>query len=126
MNKKHISLWLKESILEQCVVNQQLSDCKTRSEYIEKAIEFYNAYLHSKNNEEYIGKVFLSSMDGRLSMTEDRLARLLFKQAVEIAKLFRFMVMGFNLSPEEIDKIHYDCIQEVKKINGAIRYPYSE
>jgi len=123
MDKKHISLWLNQDTLKQCEVNMRLTNCKTRSEYLEKAIEFYNAFLHSENNEKYISKIFISTLNGRLESTENRIANILYKQAVEISKLFHFLAMAFQMSPEDMDKIHYECVQEVKKINGAIKYP---
>lgn len=126
MNKKHISLWLKSDILKQCEVNMQLTNSKTRSAYLEKAIEFYNAFLHSKNNENYISKIFLSTLDGKLETTENRIAGMLFKQAVEISKLFHLLAMAFEMSPEDVDKLHYKCVQEVKKINGSIKYPFGK
>ena len=34
------------------------------------------------------------------------------------------MVRGFNLNPEDVDDLHTGCVDEVKTINGAIRFPY--
>ena len=48
----------------------------------------------------------------------------MFKQAVETAKVFWLVVRGLNINPEDVNDLHLDCVEEVKTINGAIRFPY--
>ena len=55
---------------------------------------------------------------------ERRIARQMFKQAVKTAKIFWLVVKGFNIEPEDLDDFHTDCVEEVKRINGAIRFPF--
>ncbi len=126
MSKFQVTTFLRPEVMKDCEINMKTSGCKSKSAYIEKAVEFYNGFLHAENNKDYIAKILLTTVDGRMELTEERIARILFKQAVEISKLFHFLAIGFKMSPEDIDKIHYDCVQEVKKINGAIKYPYKE
>ena len=123
MSKKHISLWLEPDILKECEINMQLEGCKTRSEYLERAIAFYNGFLHEQNNEEYVSRVILSTVEGILKGTEDRMARLMFKQAVELAKIFKIISLAFETSDETLDELHFECVKEVKKLNGALRPP---
>ena len=52
------------------------------------------------------------------------MSRLMFKQAVEIAKVFWLVVKGFHINPEDVDDFHTDCVEEVKRINGAIKFPF--
>ena len=124
MEKKHISLWLDAEILNNCDANQKLTKAKNRSEFFEEALKFYNGYLHDKNNAEYINQKVVNTMHGMIESLERRLARQLFKQAVETAKIFWLVVKGFNIEPEDVDDFHNDCVEEVKRINGAIRYPF--
>ena len=124
MDKKHISLWLDTEILNNCDANQKLTKAKNRSEFFEEALKFYNGYLHDKNNAEYINQKVVNTMHGMIESLERRLARQLFKQAVETAKVFWLVVKGFNIEPEDVDDFHNDCVEEVKRINGAIRYPF--
>lgn len=124
MAKKHISLWLEEDVLKKCDANIKLSKLKNRSEFIETAVEFYNGYLHNQVNESFIGKTLMKIFQSTMDSFERRMARQMFKQAVEVAKVFWLVVRGFNLNPEEVDDLHTDCVEEVKTINGAIRFPY--
>ena len=124
MAKKHISLWIDEEVLEKCDANIKLSKLKNRSEFIETAVEFYNGYLHNQINESFIGKTLMKSFQSTMDSFEKRMARQMFKQAVEVAKVFWLVVRGFNLNPEDVNDLHTDCVEEVKTINGAIRFPY--
>lgn len=125
MAKSHISIWLTNEKIKECDANMKITNCKSRSEYIEKAVEFYNGYLHDQNNEIYICNAVNSTISGMLNSFEKRMARMMFKQAVETSKLFWLCVKGFNYEPEDVDDLHYDCIEEVKRINGAINFPFN-
>ena len=121
--KTHVSAWIKNRNLKEISANMKLIDCESRSEYIDMAVEHYNGYLH-KNNEDYINQKVVRTMHGLIDSLERRLSRQLFKQAVETAKVFWLVVKGFNIEPEDVDDFHNDCVEEVKRINGAIRYPF--
>jgi len=124
MAKKHISLWLEEDVLKKCDANIKLSKLKNRSEFIETAVEFYNGYLHNQVNESFIGKTLMKIFQSTMDSFEKRMARQMFKQAVEVAKVFWLVVRGLGLNPEDVDDLHSDCVEEVRTINGAIRFPY--
>lgn len=124
MEKKHISIWIDETQLKECEANRKILECKSRSDFIEQAITFYNAYLHDKNNEAYISRTLNNTLQGMMNSFERRMSRQMFKQAVEIAKIFWLMVRIFNIEPESVDEFHVDCVEEVKRINGAIRFPF--
>lgn len=123
MAKKHISFWIEEKDLKECESNIKISDCKNRSEYIAQAVKFYNGYLHDKNNEEYINRKLMDSLEKMMEKFENRTARLMFKQAVENAKIFWLLVKEFEVNLHDVDTLHESCVDEVKKINGAIQYP---
>jgi len=126
MSKCQVTTFLRPEVMQDCEINMKTSGCKSKSAYIEKAVEFYNGFLHAKNNKDYIAEILITTIDGRMAVSEDRIARLLFKQAVEISKLFRFLSMAFQMSPEDMDAIHYECVKEVKKMNGSIQYPMAK
>ena len=62
---------------------------------------------------------------GMLDSFERRMARQLFKQSVEISKIFWLIVKEMDINPEDADTLHASCTDEVKKINGAIQFPYN-
>ena len=124
MTKKHISFWIDEADLNECEANVIASKYKSRSDYIAEAVKFYNGYIHNKNNEEYINQNLKDSLADMMKKFENRTARLMFRQAVEISKIFWLMVKQYNIDYTHADTLQKSCIEEVKKINGAIQYPF--
>ena len=124
MAKKHISFWIEDKDLKECDANVITSNCKSRSDYVAEAVKFYNSYLHNKNNEDYINQNLKDSLAGMMKKFENRTARLMFKQAVETSKIFWLLIKQFGINYENADTLHKSCIEEVKKINGAIQYPF--
>ena len=76
---KHISIWIPDSLLKECDINQIRYDVKTRSEFVVQALEFYNAYLFNRHISEYVNVEILNRMEGMLDSLEDRIGRQMFK-----------------------------------------------
>ena len=124
--KKHISFWIEEEDLKELDANIELNSAKSRSEYVANAVKFYNGYMHDKNNEEYINSKVINSLEKMMTSLENRMARQLFKQSVEICKVFWLVVKGFDLDADDVIEFHEDCVEEVKRINGAIEIKHSK
>ena len=122
MSKQHISSWIKNSNLKECEINMKSIGCNSRSDYIDKVVEFYNGYIHNKNNEDYVNKNVVNTVQALLDSFEKRMARLMFKQSVEISKIFWLIVKEMEIEPEDADTLHASCVDEVKKINGAMNH----
>ena len=106
-----------EDVLSKCDANIKIAKVKNGS-------EFYNGYLHGQNNESYMGTTLMNTFQSTMNNLEKRMSRQMFKQAVEPSKLFWLMVRWLNINPEDVDDLHYECVDEVKRINGAINFPY--
>ena len=55
--KRKFALWIKQSTMERIEKEYKADDCRSKSEFIEKAVLFYLGYLSSKDNEEYFSSV---------------------------------------------------------------------
>lgn len=126
MEKKHISLWIDDEILKSSDEIIKTGASKNRSEYFEEALKFYNSYLTGHNYEDYISKTLLKVFQGTMDSFEKRMVRQLFKQSVEISKIFWLIIKELDIDPEDANTLHADCVVEVKKINGAIQFPHKQ
>ena len=97
----------------------------TRTEYVTKALEFYNEYLKVKDSEEYINDKILGRMEAMLSNLENRIGRQMFKLIVESAKICRILFDHLELDFDDFDELHEKCVKEAKHLNGAITFPSS-
>ncbi len=92
------------------------------SEFIEKAILFYIGYLSQQDNLNYISPMITETVKAQINGTEQRLAHLLFKGAVELGKMTHLLAVANNVEDETLRQLLVMCINEVRKINGAIDY----
>lgn len=90
------------------------------SEFIEKAILFYIGYLSQQDNLNYISPMITETVKAQINGTEQRLALLLFKVAVELGKLTHLLAAANDVDDETLRQLLVMCINEVRKINGAI------
>ena len=97
-------------------------NCSTRTEFIEKAVRFYLGYLNEESGINYISPMITETVKAEIKGTEQRLARLMFKVAVELGKLSHMLAAVNEIDEETLRDLHTMCINEVRKINGIINY----
>ena len=74
-NKKKFALWIHPSAMEKVERLYQLDNCRSKSEFIEKAINFYCGYLTAENYKEYFPEVIVSTVQGALDSFENRMPK---------------------------------------------------
>ncbi|WP_343246993.1 hypothetical protein [Diplocloster hominis] len=97
-------------------------NCKSKSEFIEKAVLFYIGYLKQENNVDYLAPIIKTLIEGLIGQTEERLSKLLFKVSVELAKLSNILAATQEIDDETLKRLQQKCVQEVRKINGMLTY----
>ena len=119
--KQRYTIWLTKDAIEKSDAGTQLDGLPSRSDFIEKAIHFYSGYIFAERHADFLSDVVLDSMKGLVSATENRLARMLFKVAVELAKLEQMLATVNDMDKETMQRLHVRCVQDVKRINGILR-----
>ena len=89
--------------------------------FIENAINFYLNYLSANNAGMFLPSSVQSYLDGRLDQFEDRMASLLFKQAVELDQGVSVLADCVHLDKEYLRKKHAESVARVKKLNGHLQ-----
>lgn len=95
---------------------------RSRSEFISEAIEFYIAWLHSEETSKVLTPALESVISGRIGDTENRIARVLFKQSVELAMLMHVVAATHAVRPEDLEALRKMCVGEVSKVNGKFHF----
>lgn len=83
--KRRFQLWIKPSTLNLAEQFYRQDNCASKSEYIEKAVLFYSGYLSSNQSQDYLAQIIPTTMKGIVDESSNRMGRLLFKIAVELA-----------------------------------------
>ena len=60
--KRKFALWVRESTLDRVKELYQEDNCKSQSEFIEKAVLFYTGYLISERNKSYLSPIITSTL----------------------------------------------------------------
>lgn len=121
-DKTRFALYAKNSTLDMVTSMYKDDNCRSKSEYIEKAIIFYSGYLSSNKNSKYLPNVVTSTVKATVEESEDRLARILFKLAVELAVTMNVVAYTNDISQETLSRVRGECVDEVKRLNGTFSF----
>lgn len=120
-NKERTAVWLYPDTMERLDSWLTKDNCKSRSEFIEKALGFYMGYLGTEDISSYLSKALLSSIQGTLQKTENRVANNLFRLSVEISMMMHLLATTLDITDEELHRLRGRCVAEVKRTRGKIR-----
>ena len=96
------------------------ADCRSRNEFINKAIRHYIAYLQKENDNEFLTPALESVLSGMIGDAENRLSRIIFKLATEMSMMFHFTASTYDVTEDDIDQLRKYCVDEVSRLNGNI------
>ena len=97
-------------------------NCLSQNEFIEKAIHFYVEHLSAQSSTSFLPSALVSALRATIKGSEDRIARLLFKLTVEVSMMMHVLALGLELNVNQLDDLRWQCVQEVKKVNGTISF----
>ena len=120
--KIRIPLWIYPSTDGEVENTYESDNCRSKSEFIEKAIQFYLGYLKQERNVNYLSPRITSTVEAVINGTEQRLSRNLFKIAVELGKISHTIAAANDVDEETLRELHAMCVDEVRHINGTISF----
>lgn len=98
------------------------TNARSRSEFISDALEFYIAWLHSEETGKVLTPALESVIGAKIKDTENRIARVLYKQSVELAMLMHVVAATHMVRPEDMESLRKMCVNEVSKVNGKFHF----
>lgn len=116
------ALWVNRDAIDLVKVNYKSDNCKTQSEYIEKAIRFYTGFLHTQNALDFLPSVLSSILLGTMDNFGDRIGKLLFKQAVECNITNHILAADTDIDIPTYEKLRGRSVREVRETNGKISF----
>ena len=100
----------------------EVDNCQSQNEFVEKALRFYCGYVSASNSLEVLPPLLASAIRGSIQDTENRIARLLFKMAVELDMVMNVVAGGFKVGDDKLEQLRARCVQEVKRTSGTITF----
>ena len=122
MTKEKMAVYFQPETMRKIEQEYREDNCSSKTEFIEKAVRFYIGYLRQQEEVNYLSQLITETVKAQIKGTEQRLARLIFKVAVELGKLSHMTAAINDVDDETLDKLHAMCVNEVRRINGIIDY----
>lgn len=120
--KTRKAFYIEDDIIKQIDALFLQANVKSRNEFLNQALKFYIGYLTSEKIENYMLSTISSVMHSTVKDSENRMARAMYKLAVETSKLSHVIAYSHGVDEEALRKLQAKCTDEVKRINGAITF----
>jgi len=120
--KTRIPLWLYPSTVEMVDKAFPEDNCKSRSDFLEKAAEFYCGYISADSAVRFLPAALTSSVSAAVQSSENRMARLLFKLAVEMSMMMNVVAAGADLDDVNLQRLRGKCVEDVKRSIGSVNF----
>ena len=120
--KRRTAVWLDPNVIQRMDGWLEADNCKTRSEFIEKALRFYMGYLATEDTSAYLSRALVDTLRGILRDNTNRLSTMLFKWCVELNMMGHTIAAHFRADPVNRRELRAYAVDEVKRTNGKIRF----
>ena len=120
--KRKFALWINKDTIDRAKQSYKDDNCSSASEFIEKAILFYLGYLSSQENQDYLAQVIPSTVKSIMDESANRMGRLLFKMAVEMAVSENILAAVCDVNQIDLTHLRGQCVQEIRKTNGLLSF----
>ena len=95
-------------------------NCRSKNEFVEKAINFYVNYLETQDNQSLLPTVLQATLDGRLGRLEDHIARREFTREVELDLLIGIIADAVEVDRDDLKRRRAVSVRNVRATNGLI------
>lgn len=120
--KVNLHICIEEESMKKLNSFYKLVGCKTRSQFIEQAIDYYSGYKLSKEMSTYISTAITESINRPIQSFENRISKILFKYAVEQALLMNVIAAFHNVDKKQINVIRGQCVEAIKQTKGKFDF----
>ena len=119
-NKDRLNFRMKPETAEKLEHWYKADHCRSRNEFVEKAVNYYADALAAENSTT-LPLAIQTAIDGRLKLLEDRMAAILYKQAVEIDMALSILLQSVNVDEAVLRQERAKSIATIKRTHGRLR-----
>lgn len=121
-DKRKFALWLYPETLDKIGQLYTTDDCRSKSEFIEKAVQFYIDHLTAEDQRSMLPNAMLSSMKSIVAESDNRICRLLFKMAVELAVTMNVVAANSDIDDVSLERLKGECVLQRSKGRKDLRF----
>ena len=97
-------------------------NCRSQSEFIEKAIQFYAGYLNTQNASAFLPEVIATVLNGALDNFGQRIGTQLNKVAIEQNMCNHLLAEDTDMDARDYQLMRGRSVREVQSTNGRISF----
>ena len=120
--KRRIGVYFDDETIRLADAGQQLTRAKNRSEFLTEAVKFYTAVLTKEHTTEVLTPALESVIHAAVMDTENRLAKVIYKDSVATAMMMHVMAEVYDIDTERLNEIRSVCVREVNRLNGKFKF----
>ena len=120
--KKKTTFWLPPDMIDRMDSWLKADNCRSRNEFVEKALRFYMGYLGSEDNTAYLSRALLTAIQGTMDDNANRLRSLIFKWCVELNMMSHTIAAHFRTDEIYTRELRAFAVDEVKRTNGQVDF----
>lgn len=121
-NKKKYAYWMKPSMVEEMTEMLDDANATSKSDFVCQAVNFYIGYLHQQKCINYLSPILAQSIKSEIESVEKNVSEMLFKLAVEQAKLSNVIAATNQFDADTMSRLNTFCSEEVARNNGIITF----
>jgi len=119
--KERFVIYLYPETLEKVKELYRRDDCRTQSQFVEKAIRFYIGRLLADDEESYLPNAMISTMKSIVAESENKISKTFYKVAVELAMVQNCLAYSHkDITSESLARLRESVEHEVKCTNGIL------
>ena len=122
VGKVKFPLWIYPSTHQLVKNNYKKDNCRTMSQFIERAILYYIGRVNADDDTSYLPNAFLSNMKSIVSESDKKTLELLYKLTVEMSVMMNILAVTNDVNYATIQKLRHDCILAMKE--AYAKYPF--
>ena len=120
--KERATVWFSPAVKAKVEERYRMDNCKSQSEFIEKAVEFYLGYLSTKNASEFLPGVLSTVLIGLMDNFGQRIGSMLYKLAIEQNMCNHLLAEDTDMDARDYQLLRGRSTREVQSTNGHISF----
>ena len=120
--KERTTIWFTPSVKEKIEEHDRADNCRSQSEFIERAVEFYIGYLNTQNAAAFLPEVIATVLNGALDNLGQRIGTQLNKVAIEQNMCNHLLAEDTDMDARDYQLMRGRSVREVQSTNGRISF----
>ena len=107
--KQKYAYWMRPSLVAEMTEMLESANATSKSDFVCQAVEFYIGYLRQQKNIDYLSPILAGVIRDEVESVEKNVCEMLFRLAVEQAKLCHAVAANSHYSEETMQLLHDEC-----------------